>query len=181
MASALAVRTLVAQRRTLPTIHDIRHFSPAELEFARLDLQAALELVPPFVESTEPRRGELLRLLASAQIRLGNPLDAEGLLEDARGSRHALKPNGVNERVRPPHSPRPGLSRHRGSLRGDEGRASRWRERTTRDELSPRPLLSKERPGREGMDIFQSGDRRGAVALARALPHRAATGAAGRV
>ena len=80
----VAAARALSTRRALPTIHDIRAFAPAELEHARIDLSEALELIPPFVESTEPRRGELLRLLASTNLRLGDALEAEKHLEDAR-------------------------------------------------------------------------------------------------
>lgn len=71
-------------RRTLPTVHDIRRFGTAELEDARLDLSQALSIIPPFTESLEPRRGELLRLLASTHLRLGDAIAAEEALDDAR-------------------------------------------------------------------------------------------------
>lgn len=83
--AAAPLRALsTSARRALPTIHDIRAFAPGELEAARLDLSKALKLIPPFNDSTEPRRGELLRLLATTDLRLGNALDAEECLEDAR-------------------------------------------------------------------------------------------------
>ena len=75
--------TSSTKRRALPSIDAIRRFDATELEDARVDLSQALELLPPFVESTEPRRGELLRLLSATHLRLGSALDAEDLLTDA--------------------------------------------------------------------------------------------------
>ena len=111
MALRVAGRTVglrslgTASRRALPSIQHIRRAAPAELEDARIDLARALDLMPAFNESTEPRRGELLRLLATTNIRLGDYLAAEEILEDARDieDRHlAMKgplPDGGAARV----------------------------------------------------------------------------------
>ena len=57
--------------RALPTIEQIRQGGPNDLESARLDLSHAISLMPPFTESLESRRGELLRLLGATHLRLG--------------------------------------------------------------------------------------------------------------
>ena len=71
-----------ATRRVLPTIEDIRGADPRALEDARVDLGKALELVG-FSKATESRRSELLRLLATTNLRLGSYLEAESLLDEA--------------------------------------------------------------------------------------------------
>ena len=81
-APALALRALSSQRRRLPTVEDIRRYSPAELEHARVDLADALDLIG-HAKVTEARRGELLRLLATTHLRLGASLDAEHCLDEA--------------------------------------------------------------------------------------------------
>ena len=83
-SSSRALSSSAPGRKALPTIEQIRAFSAGDLEQARLDLSNALDMIPPFNESTEARRGELCRLLATTHLRLGNPLDAETLLDDAR-------------------------------------------------------------------------------------------------
>lgn len=71
------------QRQRLPTIDDIRKFGPHDLESALLDLNSAVSVLSPLMESTLPRRGELLRLLAVTHIRLGAYLYAEDCLLEA--------------------------------------------------------------------------------------------------
>lgn len=56
---------------------------PADLEDARLDLIDALQMMGDGTPATDFRRVELLRLLASTYLRLGNSLSAEELLEEA--------------------------------------------------------------------------------------------------
>ena len=74
-------RAVCTQKRArLPNIDQIRSFGPKELEAARLDLTAALDMIPRLSPSTEPRRVELTRLLATTHVRLGSYLDAETLL-----------------------------------------------------------------------------------------------------
>jgi tetratricopeptide (TPR) repeat protein len=65
-------------QRRLPTIEEIRLSDPAALEEARIDLTEALS-----AESAETKRSEMLRLLATTQIRLGSFMDAETLLDEA--------------------------------------------------------------------------------------------------
>lgn len=69
-------------RRQLPTLSAIRAFDAADLENARIDLMEALKLIGT-AESTDARRSELLRLLATTHLRLGSPLEAEDCLEVA--------------------------------------------------------------------------------------------------
>ena len=81
--------------RPLPTIEDVRRFSPAELEDARLQLSRELRLteasrVEAFDAEKEARRVAIARLLGMTLVRLGSPLDAEEVIEDALASRHDM-------------------------------------------------------------------------------------------
>lgn len=82
----------------LPTIEDVRRFAPDELERARLQLAAALRDAETALvasggsaEASRHRSG-MARLLATALIRLGSPLDAETALNNALGVDAALGP-----------------------------------------------------------------------------------------
>lgn len=81
--------------RPLPTIEDVRRFSTAELEDARLQLSRELRLteasrVEAFDAETEARRVVIARLLGMTLVRLGSPLDAEEVIEDTLASRHDM-------------------------------------------------------------------------------------------
>ena len=100
-ALTLARRCLVASPTpSLPTLDDVRRFAPDELERARLQLAAALDAAEmALVESggsaeASRRRCEVARLLATTLIRLGSPLDAESVLNDALGVDMAHGPLG---------------------------------------------------------------------------------------
>ena len=71
------------RRRPIPNIDSIRNMRPADLEDARLDLIDALKMIGDGTPATDYRRVELLRLLASTYLRLGNSLSAEELVEEA--------------------------------------------------------------------------------------------------
>lgn len=72
------------RRRVLPSIEEIRSYSPAELEHARLDLEEAIELMRSnYAPSLDARKAQLLRLLAATHLRLGGAMDAEPALDEA--------------------------------------------------------------------------------------------------
>lgn len=81
-------RHLCNSRRPLPTIEDVRRFSRAELEAARLALSEALRAADEALAATYDadaarRRTTLARVLAATLLRLGSALDAETVVKEA--------------------------------------------------------------------------------------------------